>query len=177
MKKTALSFLRTLYVAAPKGCLQYYKGISGTVESFNFQGNMTTYEGTPQIAELKYAACVEKVDGYCGIAWERNTAVGDMSFTVSGNANTLSPGLIGTLDASATGTADCIDDYVIIPGGVVSSGIIADRYCGLGFPIRVYSTHQPFTLYTVTDDNEMPDSAGTTGTNGGFSLNYQQITC
>ncbi|KAK7065390.1 hypothetical protein SK128_015791 [Halocaridina rubra] len=159
---------------APTGCLQYFTETSGTVMSFNFQNTITT--GTPQIANTNYGVCIEMAAGYCGIIWERDTTVGDNGFTVSGNAAVLAPGLIGTPDASATGTADCTEDYIIIPGGVDDAGNLADRYCGLGFPNMVTSTQKPFTMFVVTNDNEDADAAGTIGTNSGFSLNYRQTT-
>jgi hypothetical protein len=41
---------------APTGCLQYFQGISGRVESFNFQG------GT-HLSNMDYSSCVRQEDG------------------------------------------------------------------------------------------------------------------
>lgn len=159
---------------APSGCLQYYTDTSGNVQSFNFQSTIT--EGTPQIANQNYGACINMATGYCGVIWERNTTSGNNGFTVSSNRGAVNPNIIGTPDAAEYGT-NCTTDYVIIPGGVDNLGQAQDRYCGLGFPQMVTTTEKPFVLYVVTDANETPDKPnGAIGTNSGFSLNYRQTT-
>ncbi|XP_042869490.1 uncharacterized protein LOC122251539 [Penaeus japonicus] len=156
---------------APSGCLQYYTETSGYVESFNFDNAAPTdATGTRQIANQDYGICVEMEDGYCGIIWERNSTIGDNSFTVSGNVPGTDPTLIGTAAAGSTGAA-CTTDYVIIPGGVDDNQNSVDRFCGLGFPNSVTSTMKPFVLYVHTDADEATDVA-----NRGFNLQYRQIT-
>ena len=59
---------------APVGCLQYYNGASGMVQSFNYMqdiGTPANLEGVNHLANLNYAACVRMESGYCGIRWSQ----------------------------------------------------------------------------------------------------------
>ena len=61
-------------VLAPVGCLQYYNGASGMVQSFNYMqdiGTPANLEGVNHLANLNYAACVRMESGYCGIRWSQ----------------------------------------------------------------------------------------------------------
>ncbi|CAL4098461.1 unnamed protein product [Meganyctiphanes norvegica] len=155
---------------APYGCLQYYTTTEGTVRSFNFkQDSPTAADGTREVAGLDYGVCVHKPGGCYGIIWSRNTTGGDYGFTLTTDVYSLIPELLGTPAASATG-ADCMTDYVLIPGGVDDLQAQNDHYCGAGFPESVTSTVAPFVLYYHTDADEALDSGSR-----GFSLNYQLI--
>ncbi|MPC20608.1 hypothetical protein E2C01_013561 [Portunus trituberculatus] len=160
---------------APSGCLQYYTESTGTVSSFNFDNAEPVPEsGTRQISNTDYSVCIDMVDGACGIEWTRNTTGGNYGFSVTDNADTIviPPNIVGTPDASSTGT-DCTTDYVLIPGGVTDQGVQNDRFCGLGFPNSVTSTTKPFILNVKTDADE--DGLNDFG-NRGFNLNYRQLT-
>ncbi|XP_042869489.1 uncharacterized protein LOC122251538 isoform X3 [Penaeus japonicus] len=124
---------------APSGCLQYYTETSGNVKSFNFDDAAPRNPvGTRQLANQNYGICIKAENGYCGITWQRNKAVGNNSFTVSGNLPAVDPIFVGTPAAVGTGAA-CTTDYVIIPGGVDDNQNSVDRFCGLGFPNSVTS--------------------------------------
>ena len=72
---------------APVGCLQYYNGASGMVQSFNYMqdiGTPANLEGVNHLANLNYAACVRMESGYCGIRWSQYPSDA-VSFTVSGD--------------------------------------------------------------------------------------------
>ncbi|XP_071543595.1 uncharacterized protein [Panulirus ornatus] len=157
---------------APNGCLQYYTSITGTVSSFNFkQSPPIPSTGTRQLQRMDYGICVGLETKHCALEWTRNSYNGHFGFTVSGNVLLIDPVLIGTSSVSQTGHL-CLNDYVIIPGGVDDMGVQADRYCGLGFPNKVYTTAAPFVLHVKTDDNEYEDSG-----KRGFSLDYRQTLC
>lgn len=47
---------------APSDCYQYFTGLSGRVQSFNY--------GSEMVRNQQYAACVRKETGYCGINWK-----------------------------------------------------------------------------------------------------------
>ncbi|XP_042858960.1 uncharacterized protein LOC122245079 [Penaeus japonicus] len=125
--------------------------------------------GTRQLANQNYGICIKAENGYCGITWQRNKAVGNNSFTVSGNVPGTDPSLVGTPAAVGTG-AECTTDYVIIPGGVDDNQNSVDRFCGLGFPNSVTSTMKPFVLYVHTDGDR-----GSGVANRGFNMQYRQI--
>lgn len=49
---------------APTGCLQYYSGLSGIIQTFNFA------ENGRHLANQDYRACVRQETGMCSIAYE-----------------------------------------------------------------------------------------------------------
>ncbi|XP_018013365.1 uncharacterized protein LOC108670406 [Hyalella azteca] len=168
---------------APEGCTQYYTNSSGIVESFNYvqptAAQIADASASLHLNNLRYGICVASRSGYCSISWTKGDTVttNPYTFGISGDAQGLSPTLIGTETASLTGTANCSADYVLIPSGeyVDTAGVsvMADRFCGLGFPEQVVvSDIQPFVMYVVTDSNETGDAA-----NFGFRLQYRQNAC
>ena len=48
---------------APSDCLQFYTGVSGNVQTFNYAGNVV-------LRNQQYSACIRKESGYCGIEWK-----------------------------------------------------------------------------------------------------------
>ena len=71
------------------GCLQYYNGASGMVQSFNYMqdiGTPANLEGVNHLANLNYAACVRMESGYCGIRWSQYPSDA-VSFTISGDCH------------------------------------------------------------------------------------------
>lgn len=73
-------------------CLQYYTGVTGTVQSLNFAGSR-------HLANQDYAICVRPESGYCSLTWT------SISFAVSGTiANDMK-----------SGEADCTTDYLYFP--------------------------------------------------------------
>ena len=65
-------------VLAPVGCLQYFRSVTGVVQSFNYKddilsgtnsGSSTT--GVNHLANMDYSACVRMDAGYCGIRWSQ----------------------------------------------------------------------------------------------------------
>jgi len=173
-------------MGGPSGCLQFYTGETGTVESFNWQGTAgarATNPGT-HLQNQNYKVCVRQMETRCILCWHP---------TVAGDANAIrgSFGLSVSPQAAAGksggGITNCVTDYVIIPGAIdgftaatlpaagtapnggnvaidVATGV---RYCG-----RFFNEHDqadsetactrstPFTLGVVTDDNEALANVG-----------------
>ncbi|XP_015586174.1 uncharacterized protein LOC107263461 isoform X2 [Cephus cinctus] len=156
---------------APNGCLQYYKGVSDTVTSFNYGTTVNTRApliGTRQMANLNYGVCVRMALGYCSIQWSQSDT---LSFTVSGDTGSLDTTVIGTDLAAVTGT-DCTKDFVIIPNPSINgTAENVDRFCGNGLVTKT-SSLKPFVLYVVTDGDEIGEIQ-----NRGFILDYTQIAC
>ena len=48
------------YVAAQVGCFQYFTGLTGTIQSYN-------YAGLAQIKGMNYKNCIRAEEGYCCI--------------------------------------------------------------------------------------------------------------
>lgn len=169
---------------APNGCLQYYTGITDTINSFNYGTGANTLlsaslvTGTRQIANLNYGICIRMEAGYCAIQYAQ-TANDVFSFTVTGDVEGADNTVLGTA-VGAVNDGACVTDFVVIPNPVVAATAVpvgTDRFCGLGF-VPVQTGAKPFVLYVVTDGNEgatattPPDVA-----NRGFSLTYTQIAC
>ncbi|KAJ0183789.1 hypothetical protein K1T71_000212 [Dendrolimus kikuchii] len=168
---------------APNGCLQYYTGTSGTINSFNYGTAANTalstsqVTGTRQIVNLNYGICIRMEAGYCAIQYAQTS--NEYSFTVTGDVEGADDTVLGT-DVGAENDGDCTTDFVVIPNPYeVSNGdaIDTDRFCGIGF-VTVQTGAKPFVLYVVTDGSEgatastSPDVA-----NRGFSLTYTQVAC
>ncbi|TRY80076.1 hypothetical protein TCAL_09320 [Tigriopus californicus] len=150
---------------APEGCTQYFTGIMGTVESYNFQG------GT-HLANQDYLNCVRTELGFCQIEWSHSPLEGDFSISAD------KPG--------GSSGDNCSLDYVGILGGFLPgndpfNNPNNDRFCGSGLMSRtstitstISSIQVPFGLRFVTDLGETDD---VDDLQGGFKLNYMQIPC
>ncbi|XP_029721877.2 uncharacterized protein LOC115263103 [Aedes albopictus] len=154
---------------APAGCLQYFLGSSGSIQSFNYgQGanaalNAMMMPGTRQMANSNYGICIRKGVGICSVTYKVPT--GDpYAFTVSGDAGATTPGTA----AAAQRGADCTTDYLIIPN---PTGVSTDRFCGLGFTTTTSNT-PVFVMYYITNANDATDIG-----NRGFSLLYTTTAC
>ena len=55
-------------------CLQWFTGVTGTVESFNF--------GNGMIGTFDYTVCVRREVGYCGIEWSEYDTTSPDPFTL-----------------------------------------------------------------------------------------------
>ncbi|ODN04352.1 Tolloid-like protein 1 [Orchesella cincta] len=153
---------------APTGCLQYFTGVSGVVESFNFQGGM-------HLANLDYSACVRMEDGMRFIDW---SPCSPNSVRFGGGA-----AMIPTTPAANAACPNTLTDYLIIMQGVSFPLLAAqtnpttsttDRYCDLSFQQTnsyVRTSARPFLIHFRTDSAE----GGTADvTSVGYCLRWQQ---
>merc|ERR1719219_603890 len=99
----------------PTGCLQYFTGHTGSVESFNYRAGCTSQPCTHLQAQ-RYTSCIRQEAGYCSIGWKADTA-DTMTFAVSGPAARTQAGTENWCEMALT-TGDGNDnrgDYVMIP--------------------------------------------------------------
>jgi len=163
---------------APTGCLQYHRETTGEVSSFNYQPLLGEDQpiATRQLSGLSYDICLASHSGYCSVIWMQPEHEGNYHFMLTGDSNSVGP-VPSTPGPAGVGALLCQRDYVIIPASDVTlrngSVISADRFCGLSFPLSARSSVQPFSLYAVTDDKELPDDYSNTG----FSLAYRLNAC
>jgi len=182
---------------APDGCLQYFRGISGNIKSFNYDhiGCFSNdqvcdpkkleacdiYAGyTGQLNNLDYTVCIEQEYGFCGTEYYQAQEPGSFSLTNTTNImdNFQDPAAPG----SETGSS-CNADYILLPGGHCKNDkthYSTDRFCGntLGVngirqPIISYS--RPFLFRVVTDSDELTSSIDYM--NRGYHLQYHQLPC
>ena len=151
----------------PEGCLQYFTGTTGTIQSYNYVGGY-------HLASQKYSNCVRTEQGYCSIAYSAVITASD--FSLSGSA--------GTALLQAT---QCSMDYVLIDNAgsdATTAGVAGDRFCGgqlstitTGAGATVYSQVQPFIVSVVTDGQEVDTQTPTIEETSGFNLAYAQTAC
>nr|CAH0107939.1 unnamed protein product [Daphnia galeata] len=189
---------------APKDCLQYFSSPSGTVKTFNWQD--VAGVATRQLNNQNYNICfrTESIDRQIA----NRMCLSVCSVTNGGDAFSITsiPVLANTAN-SAVGTtipnpipppvtdiAVCLYDFLIIAQGTdLTTGLVADRYCGnqlnpapAGAPLSVLvcTGIKPFKLTYRTDGTEGAVIANpATGNfipafgdagNVGFCLNFHQ---
>merc|ERR1719213_195426 len=112
----------------PPGCLQFFTGATGLVQTFNWQTATTSVH----LASQSYDVCVRKMIGMCVICWSPETsgvfnAAQAIAITGSFGVNNGAVTMDGA-PSSASGQADCripdtsngddSVDFIIIPSGV-----------------------------------------------------------
>ncbi|XP_059099340.1 uncharacterized protein LOC131893360 [Tigriopus californicus] len=98
----------------PKGCLQYFTGVSGKVASYNFPTTSATISSTvTHLSSQCYTMCFRQEVGKCAICF---TAVKMGSAIIDQGSFGLS--VSSTTAAAVTGVQDsgCTSDYLEIPG-------------------------------------------------------------
>jgi len=182
---------------AADGCLQYYTGVAGTVESFNYNNAAGL-----QLSDTDYSVCVRMERNFCGIQYAAcadNTqpstptsptspaaSLVPRSFSISGTAGSTGS-LVGT---------QCTTDWLTIPCATNTNDpfaqngtpvVCVDRICGQVFNsvqtnnpaagnVPVYSYAKPFHIYVHTDSTEA-SSSPPESLNRGFCLNFVQQPC
>eukprot|EP00094_Tigriopus_californicus_P013720 TCALIF_13276-PB protein Name:"Protein of unknown function" AED:0.26 eAED:0.26 QI:24/0.8/0.66/1/0.4/0.5/6/0/195 len=141
---------------APANCVQYFTGVSGSFQSYNFQGMVIN-------DDQNYLTCIRQERGYCSIQYSANTfnLLGDTAATPEANAETIA----------------CPDTVVFIPNLVNSmhcgskfSTIDADTISGV-----VTSQTTPFQVLTIFKDafGTLTDTMATVG----YDLQFTQQPC
>merc|ERR1711962_688197 len=165
----------------PQGCLQYFTGTTGTINSYNWDGGR-------HLASQQYSNCVRTEAGYCSIGYEAHIA--DTDFQISGTtaANQV---------LQNTSPTACSYDYILIPQGAASAiatdATHRDRFCGdylapanpdpsitlstAATGGAVYTRIQPFIVGVYFDGQEINTGGGTEEASAGFTLQYTQAAC
>lgn len=146
------------------GCLQYFTGTTGRIESFNFP--QTTAANQQHLHSQNYNICIRKESGYSCVQY---TPCSDTpTFSVSGTAT------------SKTGS-NCSTDWLEIQGGTTCGGsnTLINRYCGSKFSNAdggtvdgsVCDCNSPFSL-TFVSNSEAVEAPAATAVQRGFCLEY-----
>jgi len=182
---------------APGGCLQYFTGSTGTINTFNFQSNAGQL-----LNDQDYSACIRSERTMCTTCYYSTqftlsvfngiAAIGKLGFDTK-------CGYPGTAPGALNGGGY---DYIEIPNGqcdspvsnAITPTVSADRYCGTelncakdasaaGTPANtVCSSTRPFKVSVHSDSveygNPAPLGEGVLANNRGFSIGYfQKTTC
>ncbi|KAI9559193.1 hypothetical protein GHT06_015982 [Daphnia sinensis] len=184
---------------APADCLQYFTTRSGSVQTFNWRDVVGT--ATRQLANQDYSICFRSAPYApkqlcltpCTVVTTQKpfslSTPSTLTLVNTVNASTPTP------DVSQTGSLDCNNDFIVIPGGFNIANpapvpnMAFDRYCGerlnalprnnasttvctTATPFRVlYRTNRDETQTTPTAD-AAPNSIPANG-NRGFCLNFR----
>ena len=98
------------FVAAQAGCFQYFTGLTGTLQSYN-------YAGLAQIQGHNYKNCIRAEEGYCCIQYD---VVGYAINALACSDSTA---------ARCSGSTNCVSDYIIVPGVQTTGPIYSyDRF-------------------------------------------------
>jgi len=148
---------------APTDCVQYFTGVSGNVQSYNFAGAQL-------LNSQYYHNCIRTELGYCGVMWQQSSTTSPDPFDMT----------TGAVTTAASGKAGCANTYISIPGLIANTA--DEKYhsimCGGQFGIdgaavssALITKTQPFRLGVFTDANAI--ASPTTG----FNLDYTQVPC
>jgi hypothetical protein len=150
----------------PEGCLQYYTGTTGFIQSYNYAGGI-------HLANQDYNNCIRTERNFCSMQY---TQVATTDFSMSST----------TASTSITGDV-CTDDYVVIQGGSTANVVTAnfDRFCGTFLAATnganaastIFTQRMPFQLGVYTDGAEVDAAAAPTEASAGFYIYYNQVAC
>ncbi|PNF20685.1 hypothetical protein B7P43_G03027, partial [Cryptotermes secundus] len=102
---------------APRNCFQYYRGVQGSIESFNYQAmkgsNLPIIPG--YMNNLNYAICIHKEPGYCSVTYTSTAPDGTAYPFQLTNVDQDGHPLIPPGQAGAE-IFNCPDDYIVING-------------------------------------------------------------
>merc|ERR1719225_2555777 len=102
-------------MGGPPGCLQFFTGATGLVQTFNWQTTTTSVH----LASQSYDVCVRKMIGACVICWAPEitgvTAITTGSFGINNGGSAAAIAMSGV--GGDCGGAGDSDDFVIIPSG------------------------------------------------------------
>ena len=176
-----------LVCPADNSCLQYHTGVSGTIRSFNYDG-----DAGRQLSNQDYSICVRTENNFCGIAY---TVCPNMPYSITGPSGGSATST-GTPVGALVGASSCNSDWLTIPcasdnGKTIQSGntVCQDRLCGDAFASvvsqssgTVVSTVRPFRIAVRFDAFEANVPTSVNGVqaqfnNRGFCLNYIQQPC
>ncbi|XP_057652599.1 uncharacterized protein LOC130891716 [Diorhabda carinulata] len=168
---------------APAGCLQYFEGSTGVVQTLNFA------ENGRHLANQDYNICIRQEEEMCGIVYE---PCHENAFRISAN-NGNDDGDLGSgdfVDSSEGGqmetcedkiTVPCESDDLLSPGDEdLLQGTCDISHCGSSLcpagerPCRIESTVTPFVIgvhFGPSLRDESPED------NLGMCLVYKQLPC
>lgn len=166
-------------MGGPSGCLQFFTGDTGTVQSFNYLGTTGARADNAgqHLQSQDYSACIRQNAAKCAICW---------SPTTTGNVNAirgsfgLSASAAAALSQGDAGYTNCDTDFVTILGGTpaadAAAGLTAqtgnvvvgtDRFCGRFFgataavtDTSVCSRVTPFKLSFTSNAEEEATADG-----------------
>ena len=95
------------------GCTQWFTGVTGTLQSYNFAGGI-------HLANQDYAICIRQEAGYCSIEYTADTFKVSLGLDSLNHASSSTPDNIPLVNTkSGVDNIVCQTDYVLIPQGKI----------------------------------------------------------
>ncbi|XP_065173022.1 uncharacterized protein [Atheta coriaria] len=152
-------------------CLQSYSGVTGTIQSFNYDQAATLSRSMPgYFNNLNYAICIRRQPGYCSITY---TNIGPNGVVYPFQLRNFDDDGSLTVPAgqAGAGVINCPDDYIVVNGIRLCGDRLND-----GSLIDDFSANAP-----VTDTSGgpiiIPVRTNAASTGRGFKLFYTQNPC
>ncbi|VEN43794.1 unnamed protein product [Callosobruchus maculatus] len=168
---------------APSGCLQYYQGKTGIIQTMNFADNGR------HLTNQDYEVCIRQEEGVCNIVYE---PCHDNAFRISPN-NDGASSTDGDVGSGFGGISegremDACDDKITLPcdsDDLITMGNQGVGYCKMVHcgsslcpngetPCRIESSATPFVIgvhFGPSAKEESPED------NLGMCLTYEQLPC
>ncbi|CAG7717029.1 unnamed protein product [Allacma fusca] len=151
---------------APSNCLQYYRGVMGSIQSFNY-----ITDTSPQyLNNLNYAICIRREAGFCSVTYTNAGPDGTYQPFQIVNAN-AEGALVIPSGQAGVGYRDCPYDYILLNGFRLCGERLNDATTNILFvndaPVTDTS-NGPFVVIVRTNEIDV---------GGGFSLYYRQNPC
>eukprot|EP00095_Tigriopus_kingsejongensis_P007869 maker-scaffold127_size327531-snap-gene-0.8 protein:Tk07869 transcript:maker-scaffold127_size327531-snap-gene-0.8-mRNA-1 annotation:"PREDICTED: uncharacterized protein LOC100161421" len=152
---------------APTDCVQYFTGVSGGFQSYNFQGGQL-------IDNQAYTTCFRQEEGFCEISYSEASSSTTPAFDLYISAAFVAP----EATRVAQNNAAACNVYVQIPSTTTTSSV----HCGGVFsplsldtvPGAVRDQVAPFQVTTVFSDKI---GIATETRVAGYSLEFAQVPC
>lgn len=157
---------------APTNCVQYFTGISGSVQSYNHQGSQF-------LESQDYQNCFRTEKGYCKIQWKESSTTSPDPFGIGPTALMVKAesGVCSTAHFGYFGVPQLSSDGVTAISGAPLG--FQSQVCGSVFGIDENTT--PSTLISAQLPfvaNVFSDTAANGQQNGaGFNMEYTQLAC
>merc|ERR1712088_955486 len=161
----AIQYDRLNEMGGPAGCLQFFTGATGTVNTFNWK----TVTTSTHLANQDYDVCIRRMADRCTICW---------SPIIKGQ--TAATTARGTFGLSNGATAAAITPMASLGTQCVADSTICSRVTP--FKISVFTDGAEAVKGTaalkMSKDNEASAGVASTPTGTmGFSLGFSQIAC
>lgn len=102
-------------ISGPPGCLQYYTGDTGTIQSFNFPSTDTVGLSATHLSNQHYDICFRRNSMKCAICYWPSITAADFSTTATSTQNSFG---LSNSNADDTTTQqmnqNCNTDYVVV---------------------------------------------------------------
>jgi len=155
---------------APTNCVQYFTGLSGSVETYNHQGGNV-------LQGMNYQNCVRTEKGYCKIQWKQSSTTTPDPFGIGTDLTVIESDGCAALNGYVGIPTLSPDGVLPISTAATNTDAYQNQVCGGWFgidetvtPAPLVSAQQPFVMNIWT-------TAGTAQPGTGVNMDWTQQPC